>query len=168
MSTLQKKLFDKAISQSHYRGHRNKTLLPATDTHCLGPRKQNEISFISELFAAQSLSRVQLFVTPRTAAHHASLSMEFSRQDYWCGLPLPSQGIFLTQGSNPGLLHWQADSLPLNHQRSPQSPQSNMTSENNSPPTQILSANGKESVCTQPSNKASNLSKTKNAKKYIF
>ena len=94
--------------------------------------------------------------------------MEFSRQDYWCGLPLPSQGIFLTQGSNPGLLHWQADSLPLNHQRSPQSPQSNMTSENNSPPTQILSANGKESVCTQPSNKASNLSKTKNAKKYIF
>ena len=73
MSTLQKKLFDKAISQSHYRGHRNKTLLPATDTHCLGPRKQNEISFISELFAAQSLSRVQLFVTPRTAALQASL-----------------------------------------------------------------------------------------------
>ena len=65
-------------------------------------------------------------------------------------------------------LHWQADSLPLSHQGSPQSPQSNMTSENNSPPTQILSANGKELACTQPSNEASNLSKTKNAKKYIF
>ena len=29
------------------------------------------------------------------------------------------QGIFLTQGSNPSLLHWQADSLPLSHQGSP-------------------------------------------------
>ena len=29
------------------------------------------------------------------------------------------QGIFLTQGSNPCLLHWQADSLPLSHQGSP-------------------------------------------------
>ena len=30
-------------------------------------------------------------------------------------------GIFLNQGSNLGLLHWQADSLPLSHQESPQS-----------------------------------------------
>ena len=30
------------------------------------------------------------------------------------------QGIFPTQGSNPHLLHWQVDSLPLSHQRSPQ------------------------------------------------
>ena len=29
------------------------------------------------------------------------------------------QGIYLTQGSNPCLLHWQADSLPLSHQGSP-------------------------------------------------
>ena len=29
------------------------------------------------------------------------------------------RGIFLTQGLNPGLLHWQADSLPLNHLGSP-------------------------------------------------
>ena len=28
-------------------------------------------------------------------------------------------GIFQDQGSNPYLLHWQADSLPLNHQESP-------------------------------------------------
>ena len=31
------------------------------------------------------------------------------------------QGIFLTQGSNPCLLHWQADSLPLSHLGSPES-----------------------------------------------
>ena len=33
------------------------------------------------------------------------LSMEFSRQEYWNGLPFASPGIFLTQRSNPGLLH---------------------------------------------------------------
>ena len=32
------------------------------------------------------------------------------------------QGIFQTQGSNPGLLHWQADSWSLSHQGSPKSP----------------------------------------------
>ena len=36
------------------------------------------------------LSRVQLFVTPWTAAYAAPPSMGFSRQDYWSGVPLPS------------------------------------------------------------------------------
>ena len=35
----------------------------------------------------KSLSRVQLFVTPWTAAHQAPQSMGFSRQEYWSGLP---------------------------------------------------------------------------------
>jgi len=43
---------------------------------------------------AQSLSCVQLFVTPRTAARQAPLSMEFSRQEYWSGLPLPTPESF--------------------------------------------------------------------------
>ena len=34
-------------------------------------------------------SCVQLFTTPRTVAHQAPLSMEFSRQEYWSGLPFP-------------------------------------------------------------------------------
>ena len=34
-------------------------------------------------------------------------------------VPLPSPGIFPTQGLNPRLLHWQADSLPLSHLGSP-------------------------------------------------
>ena len=42
-----------------------------------------------------------------------SLSMGFPRQEYWGGLPFLLQGIFSTQGSNPHLLHWQEDSLPL-------------------------------------------------------
>ena len=36
------------------------------------------------------LSRVQLLATPWTAAHQAPLSVGFSRQEYWSGVPLPS------------------------------------------------------------------------------
>ena len=46
-----------------------------------------------------------LFASPWTVARQAPLSMGFSRQEYWSGLPCPPlQGIFLTQGSNPSLL----------------------------------------------------------------
>ena len=38
--------------------------------------------------------------------------MEFSRQEYWSELYFFLQGIFPTHGLNPGLLHWQVDSLP--------------------------------------------------------
>ena len=40
----------------------------------------------------QSLSRVQLFATPWSVALQASLSMEFSRQEFWTGLTFPSLG----------------------------------------------------------------------------
>ena len=36
------------------------------------------------------LSHVRLFATPWTVAHQAPPSMEFSRQEYWSGLPFPS------------------------------------------------------------------------------
>ena len=51
-----------------------------------------------------------------TIACQAPLSMGFSRQEYWSGLPVPSPGVFLTQGSHMcllQLLHWQRGSLPL-------------------------------------------------------
>ena len=41
----------------------------------------------------QSFSPVQLFVTPWTVAHPSPLSMGFSRQEHWSGLPFPSPGI---------------------------------------------------------------------------
>ena len=40
----------------------------------------------------KSLGRVRLFATPWTVAHQAPPSMEFSRQEYWSGLPFPSSG----------------------------------------------------------------------------
>ena len=60
-------------------------------------------------------SRVRLFVTPWTVAHQTPLSMEFSRQEYWSGLPFPPPRDLPNTGSNMcllSLLHWQADSLP--------------------------------------------------------
>ena len=50
-------------------------------------------------------SPVGLFLTLFTEPHQAPLSMGFSRQEYWSGLPYPPQGIFPTQGLNPHLLH---------------------------------------------------------------
>ena len=51
------------------------------------------------------LSHVQLFATLRTVAHKAPLSMEFSRQEYWSGLPFLTPGIFPTQGLNLHIMH---------------------------------------------------------------
>ena len=51
------------------------------------------ISFSSEWkwkVKVKSLSRVLLLATPWTAAHQAPPSTEFSRQEYWSGVPLPS------------------------------------------------------------------------------
>ena len=42
-----------------------------------------------------------LFVTPRTVAHQAPLSVEFSRQEYWSGLPFPSPGDLPNPGIEP-------------------------------------------------------------------
>ena len=60
----------------------------------------------------KSLSPVQLFVTPWTVARQAPPSMRFSRQDYWSGLPLPSQGDLPNPGIELGSPVLQADSLP--------------------------------------------------------
>ena len=43
--------------------------------------------------------------TPWTVVHQASLSMGFSRQEYWSGLPFLLQGIVPTQELNPYLLY---------------------------------------------------------------
>ena len=47
------------------------------------------------------LSHVQLLVTPWTAAHQAPLSIGFSRQENWSGLPFPSPGDLPDPGAEP-------------------------------------------------------------------
>ena len=68
------------------------------------------------------LSCAQLFVTPWTVAHQAPLSMGFSRQEYWSGLHGLLQGIFPTQGLNPGLLHCRWILYQLSYQGSSEKP----------------------------------------------
>ena len=68
---------------------------------------------------AQLLSGVRLFAILWTVACQAPLSMEFSRQNTGVSCCFLLQGIFLTQGLNPHLLNWQADSLLLSYWGNP-------------------------------------------------
>ena len=66
------------------------------------------------------LSRVRLFMTLWTITHQAPLSMGFPNKNTGMGCHFLLQRIFWTQGSNLCLLHWQADSLPLELPGKPQ------------------------------------------------
>ena len=60
----------------------------------------------------KSLSRVRLFATPWTVAYQAPLSMGFSRQEYWSGLPFPSPGDLPDPEIEPRSPALQVDALP--------------------------------------------------------
>ena len=68
----------------------------------------------------KSLSCVRLFGTPWTVAYQASLSIEFSRQEYWSGLSFPSSGDLPDPGIKPGYPAFQAVALPLHAEALPQ------------------------------------------------
>ena len=57
-----------------------------------------------KVLRAQSLSRVQLSVTPWTVVPQAPLSMGLSRQEYCSGLPFPPPGNLPDPGIEPGSL----------------------------------------------------------------
>ena len=59
----------------------------------------------------KSLSCVRLFATPWTVTYEAPPSMEFSRKEYWSGLPFPS--INLCPGMDGGKDGWQKDPIEL-------------------------------------------------------
>ena len=67
----------------------------------------------------QSLSHVRRFATPWTVARQAPLSMGFSRQERWSGLPFPPLGDLPDPGVTPVFPALAGDSLLLSHQRSP-------------------------------------------------
>ena len=77
--------------------------------NCMVKRKQKWSSF----------NCVLLFVTSWTVALQPPLSMGFSRQQYWGGLPCPSPGDLSNPGIEPGSPAFQVDYLPLSHQGSP-------------------------------------------------
>ena len=80
-------------------------------------------TFIKRLLSSSSISAIR--VVSSLHPHglwqlQVPLSTEFSRQEYWSGLPFPSPGIFLTQGLNLGLQHCRQILYHLSHQGSPE------------------------------------------------
>ena len=67
----------------------------------------------------KSLSRVRLFASPWTVAYQALGPWIFPGKSTGVGCHFLLQGIFLTQGSNPGLPHCRQMLYPLSHQGSP-------------------------------------------------
>ena len=87
-----------------YPAHRRHSLIPWWTAEI-----QGEVCFKEKLylvFACVCACSVVswFFVTPWTIARQASLSMGFSRKEYWMECHFLLQGIFLTRGSNPSLL----------------------------------------------------------------
>ena len=74
--------------------------------------KINLLPHINESEQVKLLSCVRLFVTPWTVAHQDPPSMEFSRQEYWSGLPFPSPEDRPYPGIEPKSAALQADALP--------------------------------------------------------
>ena len=64
-------------------------------------------------------SFVQIFVTVWAVACQACLSMRFSRQEYWSGLPCSPPEYLPNPGMEPGSFALQVDSLPLSPWESP-------------------------------------------------
>ena len=72
--------------------------------------------------------RVQLFATLWTAACQAPLSMGFSKQECWSGLPFPSPGDLPNPGIEPKSPALQADALPSEPPGKPHKETSNTVS----------------------------------------
>ena len=75
--------------------------------NCLGQGQKEKMNDIRECFR-QVCSLVTKScptpVTPWTVAHQAPLSIGFSKQEYWCGLPFTSAGDLPNLGIKPGPL----------------------------------------------------------------
>ena len=66
---------------------------------------------VSLLLLLSHFSRVQLCATPQTAAHQAPLSLGFSRQEHWSGLPFPSPMLAITNSWTQTHVHWPNDAI---------------------------------------------------------
>ena len=94
-------------------GHRWFFFPPSSQTKCLNRASLEKDSEGSRtlllLFSCSVMS--DSFLTPWTIACQVLLSMEFSRQEYWSGLPFPSPGDLPDPGIKPASPALQADSL---------------------------------------------------------
>ena len=97
--------FMRQILQSHSTREENRVKNGGIQGH-----KDGKIHI--KLCCAEFLSCVQLLATPWTGPHQAPLFMEFSRLEYWSGLPFPPPEYLCSRGIEPRSPILQADSLP--------------------------------------------------------
>ena len=88
--------------------------LPFLNSACLNCRNSLSIWRLTsyQIYVLCFCSAMSLFVTPWTVTCKAPLSMGFSRQGYWSGLPCPLPGALPDPGIEPRSPALQADSLP--------------------------------------------------------
>ena len=93
----------------------------------LAPGPVEGTGFDNHICVLSRFSRVWLFATPWTVACQAPLSLVFSKQEYWSGLPCPPPGDLSVPGIEPSslsLLHWQVrESFPRQVDRKSRGPQ---------------------------------------------
>ena len=83
---------------------------------------------LKNIFPNVNLSVVfDFFATPRAVACQVPLSIEFSRQEYWSGLPFPSPGDLSDPGIKAGTPALQANSLPSEPAGKPILPKETLT-----------------------------------------
>ena len=81
---------------------RNINNLRYADDTTLMAESEEELKSLLMKVKVKSLGHVRLFATLWTVAYQASLSIGFSRQGYWSGLPFPSPGDLPNPGIEPG------------------------------------------------------------------
>ena len=81
--------------------------------------EMNEGSWRYFWHEVKSLSCVRLFVTLWTVTYQVTLTIGFSRQECWSGLPFPSPGYLPDPGIEPRSPALQADALPSETQKKP-------------------------------------------------
>ena len=84
---------------------------PPGKTHLMGTADLLEKTLMLGKVKVKSPSHVRLFATPWTVAYQGPLSMGFSRQEYWSGLPFPSPRDLPDPGIELGCPALQAYSL---------------------------------------------------------
>ena len=102
---------------------------PFSDNFCINLEREGGKSFVSKRqmgkigsllvffflknsFKKDSAKSCPTLVIPWTVACQAPLSMGFSRQEYWSGLPFPAPGELTNPGIEPSSPSLQADALP--------------------------------------------------------
>ena len=93
-------------STATYRASQRASAVRSWQLRCRPWRERDQNQGLLLLLLSH-FSRVRLYATPKTAAHPPPLSLGFSSQEYWSGLPLPSP----SQGPDDLNSYWKEEGI---------------------------------------------------------